>query len=55
MYYPNNENIVNYGYNLLRQDAEIIDLSMIYDGLDNIFTDESHTNKGGSEMLGKNY
>ena len=53
MYYPNNENIVNYGYNLLRQDAEIIDLSMIYDGLDNIFTDESHTNKGGSEMLGK--
>lgn len=53
IHYPNNENIVNYGYELLRQDKEIIDLSMIYDGLDNIFTDEAHTNKVGGEMLGR--
>ena len=50
--YPNNEKIIN-GYNLFRQDDEIIDLTMIYDGLDNIFLDEAHTNKIGSETLGK--
>ena len=53
VHYPNNEKIVNYGYDLLRKDEEIIDLSMIYDGLDNIFIDEAHTNKIGAEMLGK--
>ena len=53
VHYPNNETIINYGYSLFRKDNEIIDLSMIYDGLDNIFIDEAHTNKIGSETLGK--
>ena len=53
LHFPNNNKIINYGYNLIKEDKDVIDLSKIYNGMQNIFFDEAHTNKFGSETLGK--
>ena len=52
-HYPNYKKIVDEGYQILRQDKDIIDLSKIFESKKNIFFDEAHTNKIGSEVMGK--
>ena len=52
-HFPNNKFYVEKGYELLRKENGVIDLSKIYKNKENIFFDQAHTNKIGSEIMGK--
>ena len=45
--------MVQKGYEILLENDDVYDLTKIYDNQNEIFVDDAHTNKFGSEILGK--
>jgi hypothetical protein len=50
-YFPDNEYIYSLGYKYLREDQDLIDISSSFDGKENIYLDDTHFDKFGSEII----
>lgn len=53
-FYPNNKKIYKKGYEILKNEIDIIDFTGILDNIDNTYFDEAHLDKQGSEAIGIN-
>ena len=51
--FPQLKYVVQKGYEILLENDDVYDLTKIYNNQNEIFVDDAHTNKFGSEILGK--